>query len=499
MSNGIDPSIAQLGDFRVFVQEDGVSPGNEYYYHGSVEFGGIGEGQGDLTPIYAPSPDQRNRWVIVGYTRAVKSLPTTDLTARMLRDLQQVWWDLQERGCAVNIHVLIGRCEAPDDFMDWQAKIILSEAVMTDFNLPNMNPLSGENNAAGDITGSLTALSLNRFVPINFQEFANTELVAEAVDGFYASNVSCGDCGMNDDGCDTFLALQVSNAGSPGNSAQIVYTKKVSGGTWAVRDITTLGGKSANKMAKMGRSVVVISEADNAHHTITLANLYANNTSAWKRVTGYATSPLAIYPISSNRAIIVGESGYLWRLNTPGQSPSVISDGSITSQNLRAVDGKSNVVVAGGDTGAVVVSINKGKSFSLKAIIDQDGNTVTGNVTAVGVIDSQKWMLGVAGALYYTEDQGETYTLHPDWPATVSVINDIKFPQKQLGYIAAENSGAGVVYRSDTMGNIWSAEDPYIDGLPSATRYNFVAPCGWNEVAAGGIKSGNDGVLAIAQ
>ncbi len=494
-----DPNVAKLGQFRVFVQEDGISPENPYYYHGDLSLGGVNEPQGDLTPIYLPSPDQREQWDIVGFTRGVPGLPTTDFTARMQITMQQVWWGLRKRRCPVNMQVLAGICERPDDINSWRAKMLLNRNVITDFTGPVINPLTGEENEVGNLTGSMTMLSLEVILPIRFQEYADATIQAEALDGFYNGLISCGECGASDDGCDSLYVLTKNNPGSPGLSSQVVYTRNDKS-TFTARDISSLGGKNASRMVPMGKYLVVISEDDRAHHIISFSDLHAGNTANWRKIsTGYvaASGPRAIYRLSSLRAIVVGAGGYIYRITNPTAAPTILSDGSITTQNFNDVGGFGNTVVAVGNSRAIAVSINKGDSFSLIPPVDSSGAAINGNVTAVGVIDSSQWFIGIGGRLYYTVNGGEYYTLHGDWPADITVVNRINFVDKQVGYIAAEANLVGRVYRTDSVGNQWDNTAPSIDDLPDAVRYNFAAPCGYNEVAAGGY-SGSEGILAVA-
>ena len=81
----------------------------------------------------------------------------------------------------------------------------------------------------------------------------------------------------------------------------------------------------------------------------------------------------------------------------------------------------------------------------------------------------------------------------------ISVINSIRFSNPLVGYITAELGGAGTVYRSHDAGYSWQNNDPDIDGIPTVQRFNFAAPCGVNEVAAGGrVSVAGDGLLALA-
>lgn len=501
MSLSEDVGLLTLGQTRIFLQENGISPASDFYYHGSLTLGGLTESQGELTPIYLPDPSRHGSWIVVGYTRGVTGLPTSDFTARMAKDFRDIWWKLRQDRCPINAQILVGDCNRPDDFTTWEAKILLNSMVPTDLSLPAINPMSGDEEDVANFSGSLMMLSMDRILPLNAQEYAETALVAEALDGFYKGDKTCGSCGTQDDGCNALYVLTKANAGSPGLSSQILYTRDDKS-SWVSRDIPTLGGKSGTKVVSMGKYILVISEADGAHHVISYTNLHANATAQWNRVsTNYVAggAPRAIYRLSSNRAIIVGQGGYIYRIASPTSAPTVVSDGSITTQRLNAIDGLGSVIVAGGDTGALVVSQNKGTSFALVPIVDDTGATLTGDVTAVAVIDKNQWFIGIDGSLYMTIDGGSTFTLHPQWNASVSVINHICFVDRQVGYIAAELSGAGTIYRTDSVGSEWSNEAPAIDNIPAAVRYNFVAPCFYNEVSMGGLAADADGVLAVAQ
>lgn len=502
LGNYEDPNLLKQSSFRIFVQEDGGSPSNEFFFHGDASLGGLGEGQGDITPIFAPSPYQRGQWIVVGYTRGEKSLPTTDFTARMVNTLRQVWWRLKEMGCPVHIHALIGKCESPDDFNEWISKIILKLTFLTDINFPGMNPLSGGDEAVGDITGSLTMLGMSRFLPLVFSEVAETTILANVVDGVFGGNVNCGSCGPIDDGSRMFYALASANTGSPGLSAQVVYT--LDGfSTFTSRDVSSLAGQTATAILKMGKYIVVFSAASNSHHIISQQNLHLGFTNRWVNVSGgYVALKTVndVYQLSSNRAIIAANGGYLYLVRNPASAVVVISDGSETAQNLVAVDGKGSTVVAVGNSGALLLSISKGDSFASKAV-KVNGATISKNFTAVGVIDPYKWFLGCSdGTVYFTEDQGDSYTLFSDLPNDIVSIQSIYFVDELVGYMTARHvDGTATVFRTDTVGNIWSEDAPYVNSIPAATRFNVAVPQGYNKLVLCGVDASNDGILALGQ
>jgi hypothetical protein len=386
-----DPNLTKASMFRMFVQEDGASPGNAFYYHGDLSLGGLTEGQGDITPIFAPSPVRHGQYIVVGYTRGEKSLPTSDITARLYNSMRQVWWDLRELGCPINLHVLVGDCDSPDDFNEWISKIIVNTAFLTNITFPLFNPFTGGEEAVGNITGSITALGISRFTPMNFEEVADTELLADVLDGFFGANVSCGNCpGGQDDGSKTFYSLQASDAASPGLAAQIVYTRD-NFSTFAVRNIQSLGTSTANRVIKMGRYIVVFSAATNSHHILSFTNLHANNVGAWVEVTGGYVASMTVndvYPVSSNLAFVAAEDGYIYKVTNPTQSVQVATDGSLTSDDLDGIDGSGSTIVAGGAGGALLLSTNKGLTFASKPVdvsipINGSSELMTGRHTSL--------------------------------------------------------------------------------------------------------------------
>ncbi len=488
-------TILTGGDVRIFIQDGIRNPSKPYQYYGCITLGGVNKDLGTPDPIYCPSSTQRGKWDIVGRVRKTESLGTSDFTARMNRTLRDVWWELAESGCEMNIQAVIGPCQRPDNFNAWESKILLDDAMLTAFNLGAMNPLTGDDNQPIDLTGSFTFTNLYRILPINFSEQAASTIVAEVLDGFYNDFVQCGDCGAPSDGCQKMYWLTAANPGSPGLSSQIVYTLN-GGSTWTTRDIVTLGGLSGNRVAPVGLYIVVISQANNAHHFMRFSDLDAG-TGAWTRIaSGYvsARGPRAIYSKSPNETFIAAAGGYVYKMTDPASAVTVITDGSVTAQNLNDIHGYDETVVAVGANNAVLVSQNAGATFSLVV-----GPVVGANLTAVYCLSDSVWFVGANGQLWYTLNRGTTWT-QIQFVSGATVINDIQFFGNNVGYLAAEVGGVGRVYRTTDGGYSWHYQSPSIANLPTNLRINAIAPCGNNVVTAGGIVSvGGDGILATAK
>ena len=239
-----DPTLAQSGQVRAFVQTGLANPTIPYGYVGCLELNKPTQDLGPLEPVYCPSTTVRNQWDIVDSIVRTPGLPKVDILQHASRFLTDVWMGIRQRGCLLNVQATFGKCGRPDDFNTWDARLAFFSSKLTKFDLSDLNALDGGKNAIVDITGSLEAQQMVFLYPMAFQEVASVQVVAEVVDGFFYDAITCGDCGLPSDGCQLCYALQVANAGSPGLSSQLLYSLD-GGNTWAAMDIPTLGGVSA--------------------------------------------------------------------------------------------------------------------------------------------------------------------------------------------------------------------------------------------------------------
>lgn len=492
--------VLKVGERAVFIQEGEASPAIKPFFRGETTLGGFNTPQGDVTPVYLPDRSRPNEWVIVDTTQASQGLATSDFTARVNNPLYKKWKSIVERRCPFTLYIKSDDCGAKDAFDSWQTKSVYVRTTLTDFTEGPSNVLQGDDQAPFELTGSLSSLREYFVIPIKFEEVGDATLLAEAIDGFYTDAQSCGGrCGRAQDACEELYVLTALNAGSPGLSSRIVYTTD-NAQTFDAVDIPTLGAQGASAMGDAGSFVIVVSENDAAHHYIRFSDLQNGDASAWTRIsTNYTQPGIDVYVKSSEEIFIAGNAGYAYKLDDVTSAPSILTDGSIVADDLRHVDGVSSTVVFAGQNGKVLVSQNDGDSLTEKPIVlAVDGSTLSGNVTALSVIGENTWLLAVGGKLYYTLDGGDTYTEKPV-DSGFAVINDIRFFEGQVGYLAAEKGGQAVIYRTHDAGYSWQSTAPDIEGLPTAQRISFVAPCGVNEVAAGGrVAVGDDGILAIA-
>jgi len=492
--------MLKIAERAIFLQEGGASPASQPFYRGEAVGGGFNTPQGDVTPIYLPSREQPNNWDIVDVYQGSQGLPTSDFTARVNYVQYRKWQNLRLRRCPFTFYVKHDDCGRPDDPRSWIYKKLYLDTRFTDFTDAADGTLQGDDQAPVELTGSITSLAEYILYPISFEEVADAAILADVLDGFYASIASCGGkCGERKDECNNFYALTALNSGSPGLSSQLVISTD-NKQTWNALDIPTLGGLAGTAIADAGSYIVLVSQNMAGHHFIRFSDANALDAGGWAFLnTDYQAGVglWDVFALSPEEVYIAAADGYAYRLNSPDGAPTILTEGSIVSTDLKHVDGYIRTVVFAGDSGVVLVTQNQGSSLVLKPITLKDGTVITGNVTALGVLSDNIWFLAVGGVLYYTIDTGETYQAKA-LNSGISVINSIRFSNPLVGYITAELGGVGTVYRSHDAGYSWQNNDPDIDGIPTVTRFNFAAPCGVNEVAAGGrVSAGGDGLLAI--
>lgn len=490
-------NTTKVAERVAFLQEGGSSPASQPLYRGATSFDGWNTPLGDVNPTYLPSRVRPNDWDIVDITQGSEGLPNSGFTVRVNDALYKKWRAIQKRRCPVTIYAKKDDCGRKDDPTAYQFINIFLDTRMTDFTDSLLNPLQGDDQTTVELTGSFSARTELIFYPIRFEVVADAAVDADVLDGFYSGVSSCGGkCGGRKDDCAELYVLTALNQASLGLSSRIVFSTDDKQ-TFNAVDIPVLGGTVGSAIGDAGNFLIVVSENQAAHNYITFDDLQNLDTTAWVQVTsGYVEPPIDIYVKTPEEIFLAGNAGYAYKLDSPTETPTVLTDGSITTDDLRHVDGFNSTVVFAGDNGKVLVSQNDGDTLTETPVVF-NGSTLTGNITALSVLNDTSWFIAIGGNLYYTLDSGNTYALK-GLPGTNTVINDIAFVEGQIGYIAAESGGSGVVYRSYDAGYSWSKKEPAIGTAPTAQRYNVVAPCGTNEVAIGGrVSAGGDGILAI--
>ena len=499
-----DILITKQSDLSVFVFEQ------ENLAALPVPLGSFGTGivqsleknKGDLNPVVAPDPDT-NQYIIVDTVRSAPPLGTMTIMERVnpvaKNYLESIW-----RADCPQAMIIKVDCNGRSDNLKHFQSVYLIEGIRPN-NLAHDGDVMSFTEDSEDgvvFTADAALIDWDRAFPILFGTQAADEVLAEIIQIIYADQISCGGCAPFSLGNNKIFALQQSNSGSPGLSAQIVYTldgKK----TWNTLDIAPFGGNSGNALTSAGGSLVIVSEAYKGHVVVPIDDL---TTSAMIGVTtGYDASggPRTIYPQSVVNILIGGAGGYIYKSADPTVNVEIVHDGSITTEDCNRIHGNGQRIVSVHDGGKILLSNNGGSSFSEGAAIVGDETT---DLYCVWVVSQTQWYIGTeSGKLYYTVDNGLTYTQRvlPN-NDVIDAILDIAFSADSVlvGAVSFQKTdNTGDVYTTITGGRTWlTSNDSGIGGLPSNERINSVALFGINEIAAGGKQiASTDGLIAIAQ
>lgn len=467
---------------------------------------GLSKSLGGLSPIFAKSTSEPGKIEIVNVQRDAPDLGDLALEERMHKAAINHLENMAILDCPQTWFVKVDDCGRPDDPDSFNSGLLVDLVRMVDLDYGALQ--SFDANEVATITSSLNHQGVNRIIALLFAEFADSVALMEAIDVIYSDTISCGACSRFSSGCDKTYVLTRANTGSPGLSSQIVFSED-GHITWETVDIPTLGGVDARRLAAVGKRIVVVSQFTGSHHYNNKATIAT--TANWVEVsTGYQAggAPRAIYAKSPTEVHIAGAGGYIYKSEDITLSVEVTHDASATTNIFNDIHGRGQIVVAVADSNTVLFSINNGESYSL-LLTDAtlNGPEAGTNLTAVWVINDNQWYIGNnAGNLWYTQDQGATWTqrILPN-QGNMQVINDIKFSEDsaEVGSMAVEVSFVGRALRTITGGRTWFDDTPAIDGMPAldVRRINAVAMCGVNQIAAVGIKATAtpDGIIAIAK
>ena len=485
------PELITGANGRLFITEDTASPSRAPVYFDKARAGAISFGQGSLTAIRQPSPDQYGQFETVGTLRGAADLPSWTIEARMVEQASE-WLRLANKGCAIDVHLHVGRCQNPRSFNGgFTFARILEDAQISSYDTSDMMVFDESSDAVVTENIPLSGRRIYDVKQIRPTEQAGAEATDEIVGIAVADAVSCGSCGAPSDGCSVVLAVAAGVAGSPGLPTEVLYTQD-GGATWASTSIDSMGlAETPTAIASIGDYVVVTSNDAGAIFTALLADVLAG-TDVWTKVTSglnVSGPPNAITSTSPVTSWIAGDGGYLYFSADPSAGVTEQADGTLTAQDLADIHAlDDDNVLAVGAANAVLVTANGGTTWSLVV-----GPAPAINLTAAWMRTDLEWLVGTAGGeLYYTTNGGTTWTAIAFSGSGGGTVHDIVFATKNVGYMAhATAAAAGRIFRTLDGGRSWYLL-PEETGVtfPANDRVNALAACGYaepNAVYGGGL------------
>lgn len=495
--------IQQSAFSRIWIIANTAGAGNTPELQGLARAGEPDWSLGDVTPIFIPDPDRYGHFIVAGKVQGERGLPTMDAVFRYKTDAKGALTKFVKGGCDHDLQVHMGFCQNPQSFNEgWEKILVLPRARPTNWGTGQLGALGPAENVMVDETVSFSAEEVYEIIRLNFAEQAAAEVVQEVIDVLVCDAQTCGQCGVPTDGCDIVFALTLTAGGSPGLSAEIIFTSD-GGAVWGDTNISTLAAnQDPNRMACVGSNLVVVSEDSESLHYADISDILAG-AEVWTEMTvGFVATngPLAIWAVSQCAVWIVGENGYIYFSEDPTASVSVQDAGVATTQNLVDVHAFDKLNVAAvGESNALVLTRNGGDTWA--AVLGPNPGVNLNAVWMSGL--NEIWIGDAGGQLWYTLDGGASWT-EKTFPGSGSgVVRDIKFVTETVGYLAHDTALiAGRILRTIDGGNSWYVLPEANGSIPANDRINAVAPCSPddpNTVYGGGLgDNAIDGFLVKA-
>lgn len=444
--------------------------------------GGLAEPRGAGTPVHRYSTTERRAYDKVGESIAAPDTYTTSFQEGLKRATANYLQKVRKAKKDFALHVLIHQDADPEDPTKWESKVVVAGNRLTNFTTQPFQAFDAD--AEVYCEGELEYDSSVWAYPIAFGEVAETEIAKEVVDtAVYPP----------DDRDVDYAEKEIYHLTKVDTTAPYVVWSHDGGQTWTATALTDLSTNEPDAIAIVGNYLIVVSSADESY-------LYANRSdpTTWTRVTsGFQSTkgPTAIWASSLANIFMVGLGGYIYKLTLPGQAVTVLNAGVATTQNLNAIHGRGDTIVAVGASNAVVFSQNGGGTWS-----SLTGPAAATALNCVCVKNHDHWWIGADGA-YYTVDEGANWQTKALGDALLATVNDIQFSADSdaVGYLAYTTSTpTGHVQRTTDFGREW--EDYSIDVVPPTNEaINSIAIGGPNYVVVGGLETaaGADGIAAI--
>lgn len=506
---GADVVVTQK-HIRAFTQRGGPLPTSRIRYAGPdeqlMQIGDVSfPVKGGIEPIRVHDWRRRGAYRTVGRTVEAADLPTVSIEFMLKHG--GVSWIAGDLTCYQNFYELVGTCRNPDDFANgWSDFVtVYSYAEATDRSRTGNTSFEDDDSSMHEVEWTLA--SFYDVGGLSFGEKAAIPVEREVLDLVYASTVQCGNCGVTDNGTQRWYALtKSSGAGSPGTPAEVIYT--ADGGLTAGNvNITGLTGTVDPTAIEIVGNYVVVLVADQDAYYYAELNTLTGVPGTWTQVTtGFvaANTPNDIYVVSPTEVYFCGDGGYIYRSTDITAGVSVISAANATSTDLVRISGIDDTIVAVGESGVIIKSVNRGATFATATL-----SPTSATIRALAVLDEWRWWIGTSGGkVYYTVTGGELWT-EQTFSGSV-VIDDIVFSTDEVGYIASRTSTpAARLFTTYNGGANWSSSatsgNPRILNFPTFSRANRIAvprdvdsTTAANTVALGGLSGGGtDGVIYL--
>lgn len=484
---------------RVYLTDGGARPDRQPVFQECLIAGGIEFGNGEVTRIECPDPNNYGRFIEVGVLRGATERPTLSLTGRYAQSLRSTLLALARKNCTVDLHIHFGLCDTPKSFNQFSKAMVLENATITSYSTEDLGSLSSDDVAAINETVEISASSLYELVEMNYSERGSDVTGVAVIALILADTSSCGgDCEEESDGCQKLYGVTLSPGGSPSTSPDVVFSQD-GGQTWYSVEISTMAtGENPTGIAKVGDSIVVVSNDTGSMHVADASEFsILGATPSWTEV-GSGIAANDIFSVG-NLAFIAANGGYVYSVEDPSVAPVAIESGVATTEDLLDVHALSETTaVAVGNNGAVIYTLD-GELWSLVPTVP-----VAAQLNGVWMQTDRAWIVYTStGRLFYTTNRGLSWSEKLFPGAGAGEIADVQFSSANNGFMSHTTAGGvGRILRTYNGGYSWVVAPEGSGNIPANGGIAALAVCPNepNFVAGGGVASGSsDGYIVIGK
>lgn len=478
----------------LFVQVDG--PNTKPEYVACVDVDALTEAGGGIdTLIRCFNPDGQG-WSTIGSTLAPPEPVSTTITALVTATqsfLEQI------KNCPATFFVNQSETGRKDTFTNYVRSWILGRGYINDRGATNltMRETDGESTMTFGITAEPPLYRI--FKKATARQSVGLAAAANAIS--FLNDIRCASgSSQAQKACKVGFLVGDGPTGSPSATTDVYYTTNY-GQTWAATAADPFAAGEIISAVTVfpfgtGRRVIVargttdagnpaeIAYSDDDGTTWTLVNVGS--------VTGqFVQKANGLFALDQNNIWLVTNSGYVYYSEDAGVTWTTQDAGVATSSTLNAVHFSDNLVgFAGGASDDVIRTIDGGVAWS--AVTDVGA---TSTVNTIFTLNAQKAWVGTAnGRLYYTEDAGTTWTRRSFSGDGVGAVNNIKFVNDLIGFMAHDTAApVGRVFVTMDGGYNWEAVTTVTNnGL------NDIAVCDENNFyVAGEVTSGTATLVKV--
>lgn len=444
---------------RFFYQPFGPGPDNPIYYAGLDGQYMIIEDQtnpkrGSRSRINVHDLHTPGNYLAVGDSIEPPDYPSA--TVQFMQKHGAVPQHLIGYDCPVNFYQVTGNCKDLSDMLDGATDYWKTFSRGT-------HETSTEKGGSFDSDEGLqdgldfTYDYIYPYAGLSFGEEGETEVTLEIIDGVYGSRLSCGACGPEDDGTKLWYGIQINDTGIP---PDVKYTTD---GFETMATAVVTGSIDTDipvAIDIVGNNLVVVYNGvgDNGYYVAPINELTGVPGTFVKVTNGFvaASDPNDIWVANPREVYFAGDGGYIYKSESILQGVTPIHEADVTTLDLYRITALEEVIIAVGETGAIVVSYNRGGSFSAPVVA-----ATAQDINAVALRSKYEFWVGdAAGDIFYTTVRGEIAWTTFISGLTFTAVDDIVWANSEIGYITAQESGpVATMLASFTGGRNWSRSD----------------------------------------